>query len=211
MKEYRTIDHSGTAEFVEKKSRFIGHIAPVTTEAEAAAFIQSIKSKYWDATHNVSAYILREGQIKRYSDDGEPRGTAGVPVLDVLEKECLMDCAVVVTRYFGGVLLGAGGLVRAYSHGCKIAVDAGEIVMMTPCTNGRVICEYPFYERSLKLCEQFHAVVDDTAFTNQVQLDFHVKTEMFVQMNAAIIDMSYGKYQLSNIGESYQKMRLSTD
>ena len=104
-------------EFVERKSRFIGHIAPVRDEAEALDFLSRIRAEHRDASHNVFAYILRENGVKRMSDDGEPQGTGGVPVLEVLEREGLTDVAVVVTRYFGGILLGAGGLVRAYSHG----------------------------------------------------------------------------------------------
>ena len=123
--QYRTIRAAASAEFVEKRSRFIGYISPVTTQEDAAAFIDSIRSKHWDATHNVPAYIIREGNICRFSDDGEPQGTAGMPALNVLQKEGLTDCVLVVTRYFGGILLGGGGLVRAYSHAAKIAVDAG--------------------------------------------------------------------------------------
>lgn len=115
MQEYVTIYAPAEDEFVERKSRFIGAIAPVQTEEEAQAWIAQVRQQHRDATHNTYAYILRNG-IKRYSDDGEPQGTAGVPMLDCIEKEGLVDVAVVVTRYFGGILLGAGGLVRAYSH-----------------------------------------------------------------------------------------------
>jgi len=131
MNEYRTIKYEADDSFVERRSRFIGYAKPVTTNEEAVAFINEIKAKHWDATHNVYAYVLRDGQIRRYSDDGEPQGTAGIPVLDVLLKENLTDLVVVVTRYFGGVLLGAGGLVRAYSHGAKIAVVAAKMINMT--------------------------------------------------------------------------------
>ena len=106
LQSYKTVAGRAEDEFTEKRSRFIGYITPAATEEEALSFISQIKSKHWDATHNVYAYILREGQIKRYSDDGEPQGTAGIPVLDVLQKEGLCDVAVVVTRYFGGILLG---------------------------------------------------------------------------------------------------------
>lgn len=210
MKEYFTVDTCASAEFIEKKSRFIGHICPVTTEEAATAFIRSVKSDYWDATHNVWAYILHQGQVKRYSDDGEPRGTAGVPVLDVLEKEELADCVVVVTRYFGGTLLGAGGLVRAYSHGCKIAVDAGGIVVMAPCTSGELICNYSYYEKFLKLAAQFHTVIDESVFQDQIKLAFHLKAEEFEQLNQAVIDSSFGKYQLVPMGEYFQKMKRTT-
>ena len=135
MKDYITLNQRAQDEFVERKSRFIGTATPVSTQEEAIAFIDEMRSKYWDATHNVYAYILRDG-TKRYSDDGEPQGTAGVPVLDVLQKEGLTDLCVVVTRYFGGILLGAGGLVRAYSHGAKIAVDAAGI----GCRHGSARC-----------------------------------------------------------------------
>ena len=116
MQEYQTLTREAQYEFTEKRSRFIGYARPVTTEQEALDFIAAIRSKHWDAKHNVYAYRLREGHISRYSDDGEPSGTAGIPVLSVLQKGDLTDCVIVVTRYFGGILLGGGGLVRAYSH-----------------------------------------------------------------------------------------------
>ena len=115
MEEYKTIELEADDFFIEKKSRFIGYAKPIKTQQEALDFIAKIKSKHWDATHNVYAYVLRENNIQRYSDDGEPGGTAGVPMLDVLLKEGVVDACVVGTRYFGGTLLGAGGLVRAYS------------------------------------------------------------------------------------------------
>ena len=127
MAEYKTIKKRASDEFIEKKSRFIGYIAPVETEDEAIAFINEIRTKHRDATHNVYAYSLRAGQVKRASDDGEPQGTGGVPMLNVLNGNELVDVCCVVTRYFGGTLLGVGGLVRAYTEGAKIAVAAGGI------------------------------------------------------------------------------------
>ena len=118
---------SASAEFIERKSRFIGYIAPVSSEEEARAFIAAIREKHADATHNVWACLLRGGAVARCSDDGEPQGTAGLPTLDVLRKSGLDDCVVVVTRYFGGILLGAGGLTRAYSAAAKAAVDAAAL------------------------------------------------------------------------------------
>lgn len=207
MKEYLTIDRSAEAEFIEKKSKFIGHICPVVTEEEAASFIQSIKTKYWDATHHVSAFILNNGQIKRYSDDGEPRRTAGVPVLDVLEKEQLFDCAVVVTRYFGGVLLGAGGLVRAYSHACKLAVDAGEIVLMAPCAKAKLKCDYSFYEKLPKLFEKYNVFIEETIFEDKITLFFHLESKHFDLLNQDIFESSFGKYNLTNLEEIYAKIK----
>ncbi len=145
MNSYITVEGYAEAEFVEKKSRFIGYINHVETEEEAVAFVNKIKEQHRQANHNVYAYILRDGQIKRYSDDGEPQGTAGIPTLDVLTKENLVDTCVVVTRYFGGVMLGAGGLVRAYSQGAKVAVDAANILNMTPCVELSMDIDYTMY------------------------------------------------------------------
>lgn len=165
---YRTVLKEASDEFVEKKSRFIGHIKPVKTEAEAVAFINELKKKYWDATHNVYAYVLREGGIQRYSDDGEPGGTAGQPTLNVLVKEELFDVAVVVTRYFGGTLLGAGGLVRAYSKGSKIAVDAAGRCTMTSHSIYTVSMDYGLYDRMVLFFRQNGANLEDTQFTDKV-------------------------------------------
>lgn len=123
MKEYLVPTGDGEAQFIERRSRFIGHIFLTETEEEALARLKQMREQYWDATHNVYAYIIRDGAT-RFSDDGEPGGTAGMPVLQVLQREELYNVTCVVTRYFGGILLGAGGLVRAYAHGAKIAVDA---------------------------------------------------------------------------------------
>lgn len=175
MEEYTTLEGYGQDEFVERRSRFIGSIRPVTTEEEAIAFINEKKAQYWDATHNVYAYILREGQVRRYSDDGEPQGTAGVPVLEVLQKEGLTDVVVVVTRYFGGILLGAGGLVRAYSHGAKIAVYAGGKKTMSPCTELEMEFGYDLYGKISYLLPQHHAQVTFSDFGVVVRLRILLK------------------------------------
>ena len=163
MQEYVTIYAPAEDEFVERKSRFIGAIAPVQTEEEAQAWIAQVRQQHRDATHNTYAYILRNG-IKRYSDDGEPQGTAGVPMLDCIEKEGLVDVAVVVTRYFGGILLGAGGLVRAYSHGAKIAVDAASRKLMTTCVLLEMQMDYSFYGKVNYLLPNYVCRVEDTDF-----------------------------------------------
>lgn len=155
MEGYITVKEYASDEFTERKSRFIGHIKPVATEEEAAAFVGEIRQKYWDAAHNVYAYVLRNGQARRYSDDGEPQGTAGVPVLDVLLKENIADAAVVVTRYFGGILLGGGGLIRAYSHGAKLAVDAAALLRMVPCTVLEMSFDYGTYGKISNLLSSF--------------------------------------------------------
>lgn len=139
---YFTIYEPAEASFIEKKSEFIGYIAPVKTNDEAVAFIASIKAMHRKARHNVYAYILRHDNISRYSDDGEPQGTAGTPVLEVLQKRGLTDVCIVVTRYFGGILLGGGGLLRAYSHAASIACDAAKIMDMRLCHRMKINADY---------------------------------------------------------------------
>lgn len=169
MKEYTTIRNPAQDEFVERKSRFIGYIAPVKCEAEALEFITEIKTRHRDATHNTFAYTLRDG-VKRCSDDGEPQGTAGVPILDCIEKEGLIDVAVVVTRYFGGILLGAGGLVRAYSHGAKIAVDAADRMTMSPCILCCMEYDYSFHGKIMNVLPKYRMKIMDTDYGAVVRL-----------------------------------------
>ena len=202
--EYRTILNEASDEFIERKSRFIGYIKPVTTQEEAVSFINEIKSKHWDATHNVYAYVLREGQVRRYSDDGEPQGTAGIPVLDVLLKENVTDCVVVATRYFGGTLLGAGGLVRAYSHTAKIAVDAGQVITMKLCKVLQVTCDYNFYGRLNSLIPESGGVIDDTIFADNVTVTFKLPVNDVASFDAKLVDMSFGKFHTEEIGEEYK-------
>lgn len=202
--EYRTIKEQSSDEFIEKKSRFIGYIKPVKTQDEAVAFINEIKSKHWDATHNVYAYVLREGQIRRYSDDGEPQGTAGIPVLDVLLKENLTDCVVVATRYFGGTLLGTGGLVRAYSHTAKIAVEAGKVITMKLCKILQVACDYNFYGRLNSLIPESGGVIDDTDFADNVTVTFKIPVDDVQNFDAKLTDLSFGKFKTTQIGEIFE-------
>ena len=195
MKEYKTVEFENSDEFIEKKSKFIGYVKPVKTQEEATEFINKIKSKHWDATHNVYAYVLQENNIQRYSDDGEPSGTAGVPVLDVILKSNLVDVCVVVTRYFGGTLLGAGGLVRAYSHGSKIAVEAGNIITMAPCSILKVCVDYSFYDRLNILLNDFSANVEDTQFSDNVSVTFSIKQEKTANLQNKLTDLSNGLYK----------------
>ena len=203
--EYKTVEKESFDEFTEKKSRFIGYVCPVKTQAEATEFISKIKSKHWDATHNVSAYVLRENNIQRSSDDGEPSGTAGVPVLDVLLKEKLVDVCVVVTRYFGGILLGAGGLIRAYSHGSKIAVESGNIINMSLCKVFTVSVDYSFYERLNILLSSVKANIDNTEFADNVKVTFSIKAELKGFLQSRLTEQSNGKYLINEIGEKFAK------
>lgn len=202
-KEYRTVKEFNSDEYIVKRSRFIGYAKPVVSVEEANAFIAEIKAKHWDATHNVSAYILREGGVKRYSDDGEPQGTAGVPCLDVLEKENLVDVCVVVTRYFGGILLGGGGLVRAYSHSAKIGVDSAKIITMAHCLDLAVECDYTFYGKLNDFLSREETVILDTEFTDNVKIIFRIKGENQQNINAKLTELSNGRVVSTVISEKF--------
>ncbi|MBO5410604.1 MAG: YigZ family protein [Clostridia bacterium] len=203
MNSYKTIRQAASDEYIVKKSRFIGHIMPVTTQEEALDFIAKVTKKHWDATHNVYAYILRESGIKRYSDDGEPQGTAGIPALDVLEKTGVTDCAVVVTRYFGGIMLSAGGLVRAYSHSASIAVAAGGIVTRAMCARLKVTCDYYFYGKLSSLVPESGGVIEDMVFEDNVTLIFRMPLEIIDGFNAKLIDVSNGRYRAEKTEEFF--------
>lgn len=207
MTQYRTVEIESQDEFTEKRSRFIGYVCPVNTADEANAFIQKISKKHWDAKHNVFAYILKDGNIKKYSDDGEPQGTAGVPVLDVLEKENLYNVCVVVTRYFGGVLLGGGGLVRAYSHAAKIAVDAGQIVTMALCCVMRLETDYTFFGKIAAIVSEFDAVVVNTEYADSVAVTLCVSDEKQQQFSAKVFDLSNGRYKPVELKKEYRILK----
>lgn len=206
MFEYKTVEKAAVAEFTEKKSRFIGYVCPVKTAEEAQNFITEVRSKNREATHNVPAYVLRENNIQRCSDDGEPSGTAGVPVLDVILKSEVKDVCVVVTRYFGGVLLGAGGLVRAYSHGSKIALDAGGIITLAPCSVLQVEADYSFYERIRVMLEDNSANIEDCIFSDNVKIIFSIRDTRVDDISQKLTELSNGKYSFVKIGEKYAKV-----
>ncbi len=202
-KGYYTLKQAAERSFIERKSEFIGNAAPVTTEAEALEFINTIRSKYSDATHNVYAYILREGNMARFSDDGEPHGTAGLPVLEVLRKEELCDCAVVVTRYFGGILLGAGGLVRAYSTGAKIGVDGAEKIFLKPFTLLEMDMDYGRYNRVVQLMSAHGVRTEDSDFGIDVKLKASVAAERTEGFIKAVTDATNGIVLVRKVGEVY--------
>ena len=206
MNSYKTLEKAASDEFVEKKSRFIGYAAPVQTNEQAVEFINSIKAKHRDARHNVYAYCLREGQIRRYSDDGEPQGTAGIPVLDVLLKEELTDCVLVATRYFGGTLLGANGLVRAYTRTAKIGIEKAGIITVALCFIAEVTCDYNFYGRLQTLVCEHGGAVEDVDFSENVRLSFRIPAESFENLDAAVFDKSCGKVRCKKLFEKYLKI-----
>lgn len=190
---YTTIKGFATDSFIEKKSEFIGYISPVKTNQEAVDFINEIKSQNRKAKHNVYAYILRDNNITRYSDDGEPQGTAGMPVLDVLQKENLTDVCVVVTRYFGGILLGGGGLVRAYSHACKLAVDAAVKMEMHECFEVTLKFDYPLYGKIEYSLPEFEIKMLSDEFADNITLKILVKADMLDKLEEKLTDITNGK------------------
>ena len=208
-KDYKTVLENASDEFVEKRSRFIGYCKPVKTEQEAIDFINEKRSEHWNATHNVYAYSLREGNIKRYSDDGEPSGTAGMPVLDVIVKNEIFDVVVEVTRYFGGVLLGTGGLVRAYSHGSKIAVEAAKPVIMQNCLVCEARCAYNQYGKVSSLIIGVGAAVDDTVYESDVLVKFHIKPDLLGTLNKKLADATSGEVTVEQKDEQYFAVQIN--
>lgn len=208
-KDYKTVLENASDEFVKKRSRFIGYCKPVKTEQEAIDFINEKRSEHWNATHNVYAYSLREGNIKRYSDDGEPSGTAGMPVLDVIVKNEIFDVVVVVTRYFGGVLLGTGGLVRAYSHGSKIAVEAAKPVIMQNCLVCEARCAYNQYGKVSSLIIGVGAAVDDTVYESDVLVKFHIKPDLLGTLNKKLADATSGEVTVEQKDEQYFAVQIN--
>lgn len=203
MDAYRTVVKETKAEFTEKRSRFIGCIRPVANEEEALTFFARLKKEYWDADHHVTAYVLREGQTRRYSDDGEPQGTAGMPVLDVLLKTELVDCAVMVIRYFGGILLGTGGLVRAYSHGAALAVEAAGTVDMRPCARLVLRCDYARLGMAEPLILSCGGVLDGSDYTEEVTLCFHMPLDCLPQFEKQLTEKSAGRLSAVVEGEAF--------
>lgn len=203
MQSYKTVLLEAQDEFTEKRSRFIGYCKPVLCEKEALAFIEEKRGKHWDAAHNVFAYRLRENRVQRCSDDGEPQGTAGVPMLEVLEKNQVTDTVLVVTRYFGGVLLGTGGLVRAYSHGAKLALEAGRITEMILSIRGKICIDYSQYGKISAMLAQFGAVTDDAVFTDTVEIFFHMEKQLCLLVQKQLSELTSGQTKIEVIGEEY--------
>ena len=208
MDEYLVPTDFGEDEFVEKKSRFIGRAWPVETEEEALERIAEMKKKHYDATHNCWAYVIRDGAV-RYSDDGEPGGTAGMPMVQVLQKENLYNVVCVVTRYFGGTLLGAGGLVRAYTKGAKIAVDAAGKSMKRVWSVIYLPIPYTFYERVKLEIAAFDGVIRDTQFGAEVELEILVARDKAQGFLDRIVDMTAGQAEGMETGQEYRAFPVS--
>lgn len=200
---YTTIKNEASAEFEERRSLFIGHAKPIKSEEEAAEFIKDKKREFSDATHNVFGYIIKNGICARYSDDGEPQGTAGMPVLDTIRKSGVSDACVVVTRYFGGILLGAGGLVRAYAHGAKIALEAAQIITYEQYAVLSIKCNYSDYQKIQPLLFKAGALIDNTDFGENVSLTIAVKNETVSGLFEKIRESTSGRAVTLNIGNRF--------
>lgn len=192
--------HAAEAEVVEKRSRFIGSIVPVSSEEEARAHIEGVKKRHRDARHNCWCYRLESG-VERYSDDGEPQGTAGVPMLSVFQKADVTDLCCVVTRYFGGVLLGAGGLVRAYSQTARDALDAAGVGKMQPWTRLFLHAPYPLLEQLKLLCGQCDGKVEDIAYADQVALTLLFPSEKVDRFTSLVTELTAGGLSSQVLGE----------
>lgn len=203
MEDYKTVLKDGEVEMIERKSRFIGYCRPVKNQDEAIDFINEIRAMHRQATHNVYAYVLREDNIMRYSDDGEPAGTAGVPVLEVIKKEGLTDICVVVTRYFGGILLGAGGLVRAYGKSAKLGIGAAERIEKIYCKLYLIRCDYSTYGKLEYTINTEGYILKDCAFENDVCMTVGVKPEEENSFLKAVADISGGSAVVNELHGEY--------
>ncbi|MBU3205663.1 YigZ family protein [Clostridium algidicarnis] len=192
--KYITVKQEAIDEFKEKKSLFIGYIKRIEEEDEAKDFIEHIKSKHKDATHNVYAYIVGKNfEIQRYSDDGEPQGTAGVPILEVIKKTGITDCVIVVTRYFGGILLGAGGLIRAYTKGASLAIKKAGMVEKVSGILLKFILEYESLGKVQFICNENKWYIEDILYTDKVEINIYSEIEKIEIIETKIIDATSGK------------------
>ena len=203
MQAYYVPAGEGLASFVEKRSEFIGQLRPVDGEEQARAFIEAVKKKHHDARHNCWCYLLKDGPV-RYSDDGEPQGTAGQPMLGVFQKAGVTNLCCVVTRYFGGVLLGAGGLVRAYTQAAKLALEGAGVAQVRRWMEVRVDCPYSFFER-VKLEAAAHGgVLGEVGYTHQVQVGLLLPEEQVEDFRRRVVELSAGACRAVELGEKFR-------
>ena len=200
---YLTPAGEGASEYIEKKSRFLGHVFPVSSEEEARACVEAVRKEHYDARHNCWCYILRGGQ-KRYSDDGEPQGTAGQPMLNVFEREGIENVCCVVTRYFGGILLGTGGLVRAYTEAAKDALTDAGINRMDQWASLRVACPYNLYERVRLEAEKQGAVFESTDYGADITLALLLPEQAVERFSAALRELSAGRLAPEQTGSVFR-------
>lgn len=198
----------GEALMIEKRSKFTGRVWRCYTEEEALQHIADMRTEYWNATHNVYAYIVADGQISRYSDDGEPQGTAGVPVLEVFKREGVYNVCCVVTRYFGGVLLGAGGLVRAYSNAAKLALDAAGIAQMQPVSIYEIICPYNLFDRVKAEIDSYKGEICTTDYTEEVKIVLRIPEKYELGFVECIKELSSGSVTPNYLKQEHVLVRM---
>lgn len=201
MESYITIKKASRFEYEDRKSVFIGQAMPVSTEEEALSFLASVKKQYPDARHHVYAYVLRENSIMRFSDDREPQGTAGMPVLDIIRKNGCTDTVIVVTRYFGGTLLGTGGLVRAYTAAAAGALEAAQIVRYEPYVELELVVSYSDYNKVASILTEAEFYQDDIDFSNDVTVVGAMPKEKFDDFQRKITEITAGRAKIKLIGE----------
>ena len=202
MEDYLVPRGVGQAEYIEKKSRFLGGVYPVTSEQEAKEILERVRKQHYDARHNCWCYILKSGQ-KRYSDDGEPQGTAGQPMLNVFEREGLVDVLCVVTRYFGGILLGAGGLCRAYTKAAKDALDAAGISKMQPWLRQQITVSYALFERAKLLIAAQEGTVEDAQYGADILITYRIPEGADERLRTALREASSGSVVPSLLEEIF--------
>ena len=203
MKSYKTIHHRSRFEFEDRKSVFIGEALPVKNEAEALAFLDSVKKHYPDARHHVYAYVVRENAIMRFSDDGEPQGTAGIPILDIIRKKELTDIAIVVTRYFGGTLLGTGGLVHAYSASALGAIDEAQVITYDLYTEVSICVSYSDYQKIGTLLSDFEFRTEDTSFGAEVEIIGRVLSARVTSFVEKLTEITSGRAKSEVLEEKF--------
>ena len=202
---YTTLDEESVFELEEKRSVFIGYAISVSTEEQAKEYIQKIKAKHHDARHNCSAYLLRNGAM-RYSDDGEPQGTAGIPILEVIKKSGIVDVAVVVTRYFGGILLGAGGLVRAYSAAAAGALKEGKLAHYQRCTKFEINVDYSQYDKLTRPMQNQNVRVCDTVYNDKINVIGVISESGYSDFEKSVTEAFAGKLSVVYIENVLEKL-----
>ncbi len=200
---YITLEKEASASFIEKKSEFIGYACPCKTEQEALDFIAKIRKKHADAKHNVYAYQIKENNIARFTDDGEPQGTAGMPVLDIIKKTGFTDACIVVTRYFGGILLGTGGLVRAYSHAAKLAAEAARVITYERFITCEIICDYTDYDKIRASYQGVGLMVDGVDFAADVTQRLAVRAPEYDDFCTALTELTNGTVLIETTGDRF--------
>lgn len=206
MNSYKTLKSDGISEFTEKKSKFIAYAYPMKSEAEVLERLEYLRKKYYDATHVVYAYKLRENNMQRFSDDGEPQGTAGVPVLEIINKNELTDVLIAVVRYFGGTLLGAGGLVRAYGKSAVLGIEAAEVATMCECVDFEITCSYNMLGKIQYVLNENNAVKRDILYGENITLKYYIPENNMETLKKKLTDALSGDIEIIETGEAFRPL-----